>query len=81
MTRHTKRAVKLFFCRFGRLVLPVPETERSFVKSFHFRDFFMGFSIEQLLATYNAKIACAFNPYSAGIDFSRQNLTFVDVRF
>ena len=22
-----------------------------------------------------------FNPYSAGIDFKRQNLTFVDVRF
>ena len=22
-----------------------------------------------------------FNPYSAGIDFRRQNLTFVDVRF
>ena len=24
---------------------------------------------------------CLFNPYSAGIDFSRQNLTSVDVRF
>ena len=24
---------------------------------------------------------CVINPYSAGIDFSRQNLTSVDVRF
>ena len=28
----------------------------------------------------NLKVLIAFNPYSAGIDFSRQNLTSVDVR-
>ena len=27
------------------------------------------------------EIVWLFNPYSAGIDFSRQNLTSVDVRF
>ena len=30
---------------------------------------------------FYTKIFQRFNPYSAGMDFSRQNLTSVDVRF
>ena len=54
-------------------------------------DLFLGFvsEMESLLILLGIKLLAdigqhrltCFNPYSAGIDFSRQNLTSVDVRF
>ena len=46
---------------------------RTLAKFKHFQ------GLEKII--YHSRLFTAFNPYSAGIDFSRQNLTSVDIRF
>ena len=47
----------------------------------YFVDLVVFYFVRNLLETVYGSTSIRVKPYSAGIDFSRQNLTSVDVRF
>ena len=54
---------------------------KKYISNFHRREVVGRASETHLLSENYFFLIQWFNPYSAGIDFSRQNLTSVDVRF
>ena len=55
--------------------------EGNFIEDWEVRQNKEALSFLLTLVLLEPYIKSCFNPYSAGIDFSRQNLTSVDVRF